>query len=95
VAVLDQGMAAEIELAETIRVNWLARRNLFDFNAVEIIKTTDEEVERFVVQVGNDTDIARTGRYQQFPCLVHPGCALSENGLKLLRRTFGRVEVSE
>jgi hypothetical protein len=95
VAVLDQEMAAEIEVAGTIRVNWLARRNLFDFKAVEIIKATDEDVERFVVQIGNDTDAARVGRYTQLPCLVDPGCALSENSLKLLRRTFGRVEMSE
>jgi hypothetical protein len=95
VAVLDQEMATEIEVAGTIRVNWLARRNLFDFNTVEIIKATDEEVERFVVQIGNDTDAVRAGRYTQLPCLVYPGCVLSENSLKLLRRPFGRVEVSE
>jgi hypothetical protein len=95
VAVLDQEMATEIEIAGTIRINWLARRNLFDFKVVEIIRATDEDVERFVVQLGNDTDAARAGWYRQLPCFVYPGCVLSENSLKLLRRTFGRVEVSE
>jgi hypothetical protein len=30
--------------------------DLFDFDRVEIQQATDEEVERFAVQVGNDTD---------------------------------------
>jgi hypothetical protein len=93
VAVLDKGMAEEIEVAQDIRINWLSHRGLFDFDIVEIIQTTDEEVERFAVQVGNDTDPIRRSYYRQATCFIRPECGLSENSIKILQRIFGRVEV--
>lgn len=72
-------------------VNWLVRRQIFDFTAVRIEKATDEEVERFVVQIGNNTDPERQGRYAQMACHVSADCELSENSQKLLQRTFGQV----
>jgi hypothetical protein len=75
-----------------LRVNWLICRKLFDFDRVEVIQATDEDVERFVVQVGNDTDVLRQTRYPQIQCLIGPACRLSENSLRILERTFGRVE---
>ena len=73
------------------RVNWLARRALFDFDEVHIVQATDEDVERFAVQVGNDTDPVRQPRYQGMRCLVSPDCRLSENTHRILARTFGQV----
>jgi hypothetical protein len=78
-----------------LRVNWLARRELFDFDGVEIIRATDEDVERFAVQVGNDTDPVRDARYPHMQCLIVPECRLSENTLRVLRHTFGQVERGE
>ncbi len=75
-----------------LRVNWLARRKLFDFDRVEIIQATDEEIERFAVQVGNDTDPVRQPRYAQMQCLIAPQCRLSENTQRVLSRVFGQVE---
>ena len=75
-----------------LRVNWLTRRTLFDFDRVEIIQATDEDVERFVIQVGNDTDTFRQPRYKQMRCVVAPDCQLSENTWKILRSFFGQVE---
>jgi len=92
IAVLDSRMTAtQGEQGDTLRINWLARRTLFSFDAVEIIQATDEEVERFAVQVGNDTDPPRRERYQTMSCRVFPDCALSDNTLRILQRTFGQI----
>ncbi|MEM7346905.1 MAG: hypothetical protein AAF485_21915 [Chloroflexota bacterium] len=72
-------------------VNWLIYRQLFDFEDVRIEQATEEEIERFVVQIGNDTDPERQGRYAQMKCQVSDECDLSENSQRLLQRTFGQV----
>ena len=93
VAVLDAAwQEPQRQQAEVLRVNWLIRRTLFDFDRVEIIQATDEEVERFAVQAGNDTNPWRQQRYQQVQCLVGPSCHLSQNTLRILERMFGTVE---
>ncbi|GAB4458610.1 MAG: hypothetical protein Fur0044_51670 [Anaerolineae bacterium] len=95
VAALDSRMEAEpVQQEDLIRVNWSARRELFDFDAVEIVEATDEEVERFAVQVGNDTDPTREPRYKEMQCVVSPGCRLSENTVRILEHTFGQVEIN-
>ncbi len=75
-----------------LRINWLAYRKLFDFDRVEIVQANDEDVERFAVQVGNDTDPFREPRYKQMPCIVKPGCELSKNTLRVLDSMFGPLE---
>ncbi|MCL4302022.1 MAG: hypothetical protein KJ077_40385 [Anaerolineae bacterium] len=92
VAVLDTNSAELYQRREDeLRVNWIQRRALFDFEWVEIIRAGDEAVERFAVQVGNDTDPFRKPRYQQMTCVIGPACQLSTNTLRILRRTFGEV----
>lgn len=92
VAVLDAGMAEMvIKNGETIRVNWLIRRDLFDFETVEIIQADDEAVERLAMQIGNDTDLIRRPRYPEMICTIAPTCSLSENTLRILQRTFGQI----
>jgi hypothetical protein len=75
----------------SLEINWLAYRELFDFDRVEILRAGDEEVERFAVQVGNDTDPVRRSRYKKMECLVGPDCRLSANTTRILQHTFGRV----
>ncbi|MBN1220348.1 MAG: hypothetical protein JXM69_15570 [Anaerolineae bacterium] len=92
VAVLDEKMeTAYVEQEGVIRGNWLHYRSLFDCDWVEIIQATDEDVERFAVQVGNDTDPFRQPRYQDMRCLIGPACRLSENTVRILSRMFGQV----
>jgi hypothetical protein len=92
VAILDRNITSELsEEKGALRVNWLIRRTLFDFESVEIIQATDEEVERFAVQVGNDTEAVRQPKYKEMRCTVSPACALSENTKRILKRTFGQV----
>lgn len=89
VAVLDSRMGTErIQQEGTWRVNWLIRRDLFDFDEVEIVQATDEDVERFAVQVGNDTDEFRRSRYKEMSCNITLDCRLSENTLRILKSNF-------
>ena len=92
VAVLDTLMGDASQNGNTLRVNWLNHGTLFDFDSVEIINATDENVERFAVQVGNDTFPARVTRYKQMKCMISSTCHLSENTLRILNKTFGHVK---
>jgi hypothetical protein len=96
VAVLDASWGkVQAEEDGLLQVNWLIHRTLFDFDWIKIIQATDEDVERFAVQVGNDTDPFRKPRYHQIPCRVRSGCQLSENTMRILDRMFGQVEREE
>lgn len=95
VAILDQQMPAQpAQHADTLRVNWLTHRAMFDFDSVEIVRATDEDIERFAVQAGNDTDPLRQSGYKKMGCRVSAACGLSPNSLRILQRTFGQVEVT-
>ncbi|MCP4287106.1 MAG: hypothetical protein GY792_22115, partial [Gammaproteobacteria bacterium] len=93
VAVLDAAMPEAQHYQDgLLSLNWLARRELFDFNAVEITNATDEDVERFAVQVGKDAGAVRQARYGQMVCHINgTQSRLSENTLRILQRTFGQV----
>jgi len=93
VAILDTTWPErQLRQKGTLRVNWLTRHTLFDFDRVEIIQATDQDVERFAVQVGNDTDPYRKPHYSQMTCIIGPECRLSENTLRILGRMFGQVK---
>ncbi|MCS7254561.1 MAG: hypothetical protein RMK18_11645 [Armatimonadota bacterium] len=69
IAVLDSEIPWEKDFANGIlRVNWLRRGSLFDFESVEIVRATDHDVERFCIQVRNEEDIYRRGRYRNMAC---------------------------
>ena len=94
VAVLDHQMNKTISQQEgLILINWLTHRHPFDFDGVCIVRATDEEVERFAVQCGNDTDPIRRARYAQMRCVIAPDCNLSQNTHRILDRMFGKVTV--
>ena len=91
IVVLDTGMMKGKEIAgDKLRVNWMKRKSLFDFDRVEIVQATDEDVERFAIQVGNDTDDYRQERYPKMRCVV--SCELSENTIRILSSLFGQVD---
>ncbi|MEM7345155.1 MAG: hypothetical protein AAF485_12995 [Chloroflexota bacterium] len=92
IALLDAGISEKVtETTDEIRINWLVERTLFDFDAVQIDNATDEDVERFLVQMGNDTDEWRVKRYPQVSCMVASTCDLSINTQRLLERQFKEV----
>jgi hypothetical protein len=78
-----------------LHVNWLEHRQMFDFDKIEIRHATDEDVERFAVQVGNDTDPVRKPRYKKMRCVVSPECELSKNTMRILEQMFGEVAVMD
>ena len=89
IAVLDHQMSVETaSQGANLQVNWLARQSLFDFDTIEIKQASDEQVERFAVQVGNDTNSVRQPRYSKMRCVVSPECGLSENTMRILGQTF-------
>jgi hypothetical protein len=94
IAVLDQKTADKTAYDNgVLRINWMRHRHLFNFNTVEIINAADEDVERFAVQVGNDTDPLRQSHYETMLCKVWANCNLSENTMRILRRIFGSIEL--
>ena len=94
VVCLDKDLPVEQTTRDsTIRINWIKYPKLFDFEEIEIVKASDEDVERFAIQVGNDTDPIRKPRYKQMRCRISTTCQLSENTMRILRRMFGQVEI--
>ena len=94
IAKLDRGMKTRYtQVSGGLQVNYFALRTLFDFDKVEIINASDEDVERFAVQVGNDTDKVRRSRYSNMACFVSPACHLSENTMRILDKIFKEVVV--
>jgi len=92
-ACLDRNMRDEFALADgVLRVNWLRRETLGEFDWAEIVRASDYEVERFCLQLGNDPDPARRRRYKNMRCFLAERCRLSEQTIRILRRTFVRVE---
>lgn len=93
VAVLDTRWEAErVERDGVLWVNALRMEAPFDFDRVLVTRAADEQVERFALQVGNDTDPARRRQYGRMRCTVREDCGASENSLRVLRSVFGRVE---
>jgi HEAT repeat protein len=91
VAVLDERWPEEQRReGGALRVNWLRRKALFDFDSVEIVRVNDLEAERFCIAVGNDMDEYRRARYKKMGCAIRDGAA-SESTLRNLRSLFGKV----
>ncbi len=76
---------------QTIRIGWWPDKKIIDFDRIEILNASDEDVERFVVQLSNDTDPVRRDHLPQITCQIAKDCVLSENTQKILRRTFKSV----
>lgn len=94
IAVLDEGLEKYLFQDKILKVNWLLHRTMFDFEKVEIIKAIDEDVERFAVQMGNDTDITGYTGGKKMQCVISPDCLLSENTMRILHRMFSQVKVT-
>jgi hypothetical protein len=93
IAVLDKSMRRDLQFAnDTLRVSWLARQQLFDFDRVEIGRADEKWITRFCVDTGNDMDEFRTAKYRTMTCTVQPTALLHPNTLGILKRSFGRVE---
>jgi HEAT repeat protein len=94
VAVLERGRREDPVVDNGVLfVNWLARGGVFDFDAVAIRDASDFDVERLCIAVGNDMDEYRKSRYPAMECRIAPECALSENAVRVLGSSFGKLVV--
>lgn len=93
IAILDNTLETEQFLqGGVLQVNWSVRRHLFDFDSIEIVSATDEEIERFAVQIGNNTDPVQKSTYRKMICTVASACNLSKHSQRILARLFGNIE---
>lgn len=92
IASLDnQTTTGHLQADQMLVVNWLIQRRLFDFDEVHILQASDEQTERFAVQVGNDLDPARQAGYKRMRCRISSNGKLSANTVRVLQRMFGEV----
>lgn len=93
ILILNEKESTELSRQEgVLEVNWMIRRKMFDFDEAMIVNASDEAVERFAVQIGND--IEQRQIYRKTRCKLSSNCKLSENTLRILRRAFGHLEIS-
>ncbi len=96
VLILDTNQLESYKLIDgLLYANWLLIRHLVDFDSVEIITANDETIERFAVQIGNDTDPTRDPLYKHMQCVISPRCQASANTIHILKNTFGHIEVAD
>jgi len=88
VAVVGRTEAEDQIQNDTVKGNWQKRGQIFDFDSVEIVDAPDEQIERFLIQVGNDMDKSRRKKYKKMPCVVRNGPMLSANTLRNLQNIF-------
>jgi hypothetical protein len=93
VAVLDKrGISDPQHQGSTLRVNWLEKKQPFDFDRVEVVEATDADVEEFVRQTRYDSDPQLQKRLPRMQCVVNAQCHFQrENTMTILRQTFGSV----
>ena len=94
VAILDSNCEYEVSFdAEKYMVNYLAYNMLFDFDKVEIIRTTDKTIEQFCIKITKDTDQYRNERYSKVRCLVSPNSGISDWSKKILKDVFKDIRL--
>jgi hypothetical protein len=94
VAVLDSRSSSEqTKEGVALRVNWLVRKQMFDFDRVEIAQASDEEVQRFLGLLRSDHQLQ--ARCKQLLCRVGEECSLSENTRRLLMNAFDLTDRTE
>lgn len=94
IAVLDETLNSDrISFGENLIVNWLKYGQLFDFDYVVIGVVSDEVVERFCLQVKNDTDEMRRKKYPSIVCYILANAALKKQSINMLRASFGRTVI--
>lgn len=90
IAVLQKDAPASIvHNSEHLRVNWLKKPIMIDFDEVEIGDASNEEILRFCVMVGNDTDLFRKSKVR---CTINSSRQLSPNTIRVLDKTFDLIK---
>ncbi len=94
IVVLDLNLTKDKILEnETLKINWFKFKKLFDFDQIEILQASDEDVERFCIQIGNDEDLLRRKRYKKISCIIGKNCNLTQETINMLKNIFGEVVI--
>lgn len=94
VAILDTNCQFEVSFdANRYLVNYSLYNKMFDFNRVEITRTTDKAVEQFCYRITQDTDPYRKARYPKVQCLVSPNSGISDWSKKILKDVFKNIRL--
>ncbi len=92
IAVLDEQMNTKKHYRQgTLRVSWLKKQEIFDFNRVEIGVSDDKLVTQFCLLLSNDTDPGRPDRCYDMVCDILPASNINKNTFHILKRTFVMV----
>ena len=87
--VIDQNATWKSKLVNGIfKLNLKLLEDLPDFNVVEIGHHTAEDIERFCIQIGNDSDMHRVPTYKKIAYRALPGISMSQKSIALLDKFF-------
>lgn len=94
VAVLDRRAAIPQQVTNRhILVHVIQTQKLFDLDRVVVYDADEEQVERYVMLLQNDSDEQRRDRYARATCLVDATRPLSAHAMSILRSTFREVKI--
>lgn len=96
VLVLDRNMKEDMTVdGENLLVNQLRQEQLTDFDEIRIIDADDYQVERFAMQIKNDTDDMRREWLPLTLVHLNPKLPLSQSKINMLRDFFEVVTLKE
>lgn len=78
-------------VADTLRVNWLKRKALFDFDAVEIVQANSRQLDQFITQLQQAHQSNRNRTTRQGVCNIHPKLDIKSTQLEELKNLFRTV----
>jgi len=94
VAVLDRRATVPQQVTDRhILVHVIQNHKLIDLDRVLVHDAGEEDVERYVMLLQNDSDEERRGRYARATCVVNAAHPLSGHAMSVLRSTFAGVQV--
>jgi hypothetical protein len=97
VAVLDQQEPRAVwRDGAVLRVNWLAQKEPIEFDAVEVFRASDDDVDAFVKCARYETIKQVQRRLRKMRCVISAQCrfARPETTKMNLEHTFGFVTVA-
>lgn len=96
ILVLDRNMEEDMTVdGENLVVNQLRRDQLTDFDEIRIIDADDYQVERFAMQIKNDTDDKRREWLSYTLVHLNSKLSLSQSKINMLRDHFEVVTLKE
>jgi|GEM_PF-4758334 len=91
ILMLDRSVSwKKLKKEDTFWVNGLQLDELCDFDALIVGVCSYEDIERFCIMIGNDSDDERVKKYRFIKYRLREGNTITEKGMTLLDRFFER-----